>query len=245
MSLYLYAILHDGDLDALEAKGIDDSPVLLHSLPPFAIAYSAAQQERYLASRANLLAHERAIEAVMAAVDPHRVVPLPLQFGLVVEDWGQVQRDLIEGHQDDLKAMLQKLAGKREVGVKIFWDRTQELNRMLDEQPALRQQRDDLAGRLLSMDEAIAIGQALEAALEARQQAIVSAFLGRLQPLSHAWTEGELMTDNMLWNAAFLIDWDRESEFAEAVEALDAQFERRFRIRYNDFTAPFNFAVLT
>jgi hypothetical protein len=45
----------------------------------------------------------------------------------------------------------------------------------------------------------------------------------------------------MLYNAAFLIDWEREPEFAQAIEALDAKFDNRLRIRYNNFTAPFNF----
>ncbi len=48
----------------------------------------------------------------------------------------------------------------------------------------------------------------------------------------------------MIYNSAYLIAWDRESEFGDRVESLDRQFEGRLRIRYNNFTAPYNFAQL-
>jgi hypothetical protein len=247
MSLYLYAILNDTDLanlSGLEVQGMTQQPVQVHPIPPFALVYSEAQQTRYLASRANLLTHETVIEAVMNAVDVHVCVPLPLQFGLVVDDWAQVSTDLIAGNQKALQALLSKLAGKREVGIKLFWDQTAELNLILAENSALNQKREALMGKTLSLDEAISIGRELESALEDRRQDIIDAFLGELKPLSYEDVEGEILTENMLYNAAFLIDWEREPEFAALVESLDLKFDQRFRIRYNNFTAPFNFVKL-
>jgi len=245
MSLYLYAILNTAELVDLDLLGMNQQPVQFHEIPPFTVVYSEAQQARYLASRAHLLTHETVIEAVMKSVDIDRCVPLPLQFGLVVEDWEEVQKDLFEGHQESLQALLSKLVGKREVGIKLFWERDAELNLALAENQDLLQRRAALMGKTLSLDEAIAIGQGLESALEDRRQHIIDTFLNTLQPFSHEYVEGELLTENMLYNAAFLIDWQREPEFAEAVEALDLKFEQRLRIRYNNFTAPFNFVKLS
>ena len=56
--------------------------------------------------------------------------------------------------------------------------------------------------------------------------------------------ENELQTESMIYNAAYLIEWDRESEFSQQVDALDRSFENRLRLRYNNFTAPYNFARL-
>lgn len=244
MSLYLYAILPDLTLNSLEIKGMNQQTIQFHLLPPFAIAYSEAAQERYLASRSNLLTHETVIEAIMTALDPHITVPLPLQFGLVVDNWEEVQEKLLTGHHEELQALLAKLTGKREVGIKLFWDQPAELNLILQEDPALNQNREALVGKPLSMDEAIKIGKQLESALEERQKLIIDTFLNILTPLSHEYVEGELLTENMIYNAAFLIDWQREPEFATAVETLDTHFEHRLRIRYNNFTAPFNFVKL-
>jgi hypothetical protein len=66
-----------------------------------------------------------------------------------------------------------------------------------------------------------------------------------LNPLAVEILENDVLTDTMIYNTAYLIDWDSESQFSEQVEALDRQFENRLRIRYNNFTAPFNFAQLT
>ncbi|WP_271255197.1 GvpL/GvpF family gas vesicle protein [Pseudanabaena sp. Chao 1811] len=244
MSLYLYAILQAESLDLiknLDLKGMNAQPVQFHSLPPFAIVYSESQQDRYLASRANLIAHETVLESLMKAINPHQAVPLPLQFGLVVDEWEEVQRDLLIPYESKLKDLINNLIGKREVSVKLFWNQTEELNLAVAENEGLRQRREALVGKILSMDEAIAIGQELEAAIEQRQQIIVEAFINTLKPLSHDYAEGELLTESMIYNGSFLIDWDTETEFAASVEELDKQFENRLRIRYNDFTAPYNF----
>jgi Gas vesicle synthesis protein GvpL/GvpF len=244
MSLYLYAILQADRIELvknLDLKGMNAQPVKFHPLPPFAIAYSESQQDRYLASRANLITHETVLESLMKAIDPHQAVPLPLQFGLVVEEWEDVEKDLLIPYESQLTELINNLIGKREVSVKLFWNQNEELNLAVAENQGLKQRREALVGKVLSMDEAIAIGQELESAIEERQQIIINAFVDTLKPLSHEYVEGELLTESMIYNGSFLIDWDKEPKFAAAVEALDLQFENRLRIRYNDFTAPYNF----
>lgn len=247
MGLYLYAIIGEQYLDQvseLAIKAMDGQVIQFWQISPFAIAYSEAKQEHYLASRANLLTHETAIEALMRALEPERVVPLPLQFGLVINDWAEVEQDLIDQHKETLTALLANLQGKREVGIKLFWNQVTELNLLMEENIPLRQKKESLLGKTLSMDEAINIGQELEACLEARQQEIITSFLALLRPLCHEYVEGELLTESMVYNASFLIDWEMEEKFAAAVEQLDQEFDQRLRIRYNNFTAPFNFANL-
>lgn len=246
MSYYLYAILpHPLPRPLSPIPGMLDAPVQVHPCPPLAIAYSDTTQDRFLASRSHLLTHERVLETLMEQIPNAIAVPLPLQFGLVVTSWEQVHQDLIGPQQSQLQALLHKLVGKREVGIKLFWDQTAELNRLLDHNPDLQQRRDALKGRPLTMDEAIDLGQNLEALLTGHQRFISQNFLDTLTPLSHEYAPGELLTENMILNAAFLIDNSREPEFAEAVERLDEQFERRIRIRYNNCTAPYNFVALT
>jgi hypothetical protein len=52
------------------------------------------------------------------------------------------------------------------------------------------------------------------------------------------------MTDTMIFNAAYLIPWDAEAAFSRALDEVDATFGDRLRVRYNNFTAPYNFAQL-
>ncbi|MCS6812041.1 MAG: GvpL/GvpF family gas vesicle protein [Cyanobacteria bacterium] len=238
---YLYGIFPAPGPQALDLQGLDQQPVRVQLLDDFAILFSEAQQERYLASRRNLLDHEKVLETAMQL--GYRSL-LPLQFGLIVQDWQPVMEDLIIPKRDQLHQLLSRLQGKREVGVKLFWDNEAELAMLMAENQALKAERDRLEGKSLRMDEVIAIGQAIEQGLQARQQAIIDTFRATLNPLAASTIENDLLTDSMIYNAAYLIAWDDESVFSEQIDALDHQFENRLKIRYNNFTAPYNFAQL-
>jgi hypothetical protein len=194
-----------------------------------------------LASRRNLLTHEKVLEQTMDA--GFRVL-LPLRFGLVVKDWETIMSQLINPHKDQLNQLFQKLAGKREVSIKIFWDAKAELQTMMESHQDLKQQRDNMEGKNLSMEEVIQIGQLIEINLLARKQAVIEVFSQELNPFAQEIVVSDPMTEEMIYNAAFLIPWESESEFSERVEVIDQKFGDRLRIRYNNFTAPYTFAQL-
>jgi Gas vesicle synthesis protein GvpL/GvpF len=239
--LYLYGIFPDSTLGELSLQGLDQQPVHGRSLDGFLFLYSNAQQQRYLASRRNLLGHEKVLEQAMQA--GHRTL-LPLQFGLIVQDWQTVAEQLTQPHQESLHQLFTHLEGQREVGVKVFWEQDQELQTLLAENAGLKAQRDSLEGKNLRMDEIVSIGQEIERSLNQRKQTIITAFQNQLNPLASAIVENDTLTESMIYNAAYLIPWDAEPDFGTHVEALDAQFNGRLKIRYNNFTAPFNFAQL-
>ncbi len=240
--LYLYGIVpHHAELPTLETPGMEGTVVQFMALPPFTVIYSEVSGERFLASRRNLLCHETVLETLMQQGYP---TLLPLQFGVMVNDWAQVHTELLQPRQAKLTALLSSLAGYREVGVKIFWDENTELQLLLAANSGLAAMRDRLEGRQLGMDEVIAFGQRVEKGLQARQYEITTTFQADLNPLAREVVENPPLTDAMIYNAAYLIAWDSEPEFAAAVEALDHRFSQRLRIRYNNFTAPYNFTKL-
>lgn len=238
---YLYGIFPAPGPTDLNLEGLDKEPVQIQILDEFVFLYSDTQKERYLASRRNLIKHEEILEAAMH--QGYRTL-LPLQFGSIVPTWDSVVADLIAPSTAQLKELFAKLAGKREVGIKILWDTNAELQQMLDENQSLKAKRDRLEGKQLSMEQVIDIGQEIERSLQARKDDIVQKFQTALNPLAIEIVENNLLTENMIYNSAYLIDWDREAEFGDRVESLDREFEGRLRIRYNNFTAPYNFAQL-
>jgi hypothetical protein len=238
---YLYGIFPAPGPTDLPVQGLDDQAVQAHHLGDFTFLYSIACQKRYLSSRKNLLGHEKVLEAAMER--GHRTL-LPLQFGLIVDGWEQVQTDLVDPHAEALTALFGRLNGCREVSVKVQWEPSTELEMMMAENAELRAQRDQLEGTQLGMEQVIFIGQQIEQALEARQQGIVDQFRQALTPLAKDILENPPQTDVMIYNAAYLIPWESEAEFGQAVEAIDQTFGDRLRIRYNNFTAPYNFAQL-
>lgn len=238
-NLYLYGIFPAPGPQNLELQGLDQKPVQTEVVDGFVFLYSEAEQERYLASRRNLLGHERVLEQAMQA--GYRTL-LPLQFGLTIDTWETVSDQLTAPHSEHLNRLFEKLSGHREVSIKLFWDSTEELKALMAQDAALRAKRDSLEGKSLSMDEIVRIGQAIEQAMSDRRTSIVAAFQTTLNQMAVEAVENELLTEAMIYNAAYLIPWDLESEFSQKVEWLDQQFEGRLKIRYNDFTAPYNFA---
>ncbi|MFN6392844.1 MAG: GvpL/GvpF family gas vesicle protein [Aphanizomenon sp.] len=239
--LYLYGIFPDEITETLVLEGLDEQPVHSQVVDGFCFLYSEALREKYLASRRNLLAHERVLEKTMHK--GFRVL-LPLRFGLVVKDWETIMSQLINPHKDQLNQLFQKLAGKREVSIKVFWDAKAELQNMMESHQELKQQRDNMEGKKLSMEEVIQIGQLIESNLLARKQTVIQAFSSELDPLAQEIVVSDTMTEEMIYNAAFLIPWESESVFGERVEMIDQKFGDRLRIRYNNFTAPYTFALL-
>lgn len=239
--LYLYGIFPDIIPETLEIKGLDGKPVHSQVVDGFTFLYSQACQEKYLASRRNLLTHERVLEQTMH--EGFHVL-LPLRFGLVVKDWETIMSQLINPHKEQLHKLFEKLAGQREVSIKILWDAKAELQAMMESNHDLRQQRDNMEGKKLSMEEVIQIGQLIESNLQARKQAVIEVFTRELNPLAQEIVVSEPMTEEMIYNAAFLIPWDSEPLFSERVESIDRKFGNRLRIRYNNFTAPYTFALL-
>lgn len=238
---YVYGILSLPVERDLDIEGLDKKTVKLEIIDDFALLYSEAIKKRYLASRKNLLGHERVLEEAMATGYPNL---LPLQFGMVVPEIKIVCEQLIEPYREELKSILERLNGKREVGIKIIWDSKAEIQTILAQDSELKAFRDSLLGQNLSMEQTIQIGAAIEQRLETRQEKIIQVFQKQLNNLALEVVENEPQTKEMIYNAAYLIAWDEESEFSAQVERLDRQFEGRLRIRYNSFTAPFNFARL-
>ena len=239
--LYLYGIFPQPGPQTDDLVGLDKQPVRSHPMSNFTILYSEAQKPKYLTSRRNLLSHERVLESAMEA--GHRTL-LPLQFGLVIPTWDAVKDDLVEPYRDSLNSLLQKLDGHQEVSVKIMWDQAAELERMMAQNPTLKAERDQLQGKQLNMEEVIQIGQAIEAAMGEWRDKIVADFQAKLGPLAVEVAENDTLTAEMIYNAAYLIPWEAEAAFGKAIEALDKAYDDRLRIRYNNFTAPFNFAQL-
>lgn len=253
--LYLYGILPADSLDSPDSsaraktltqtleplKGLDQQPIQTQTIDRFTVLYSEAQQTRYLSSRRNLLGHERVLETAMEA--GYRNL-LPLRFGLTVADWPTVESQLITPYGEQMESLLSKLEGAREVSIKIFWNPDEELQQLLVENDALRAERDRMAGQALSMEQVIAIGQSIEQAMTDRQHQIIQTFQSQLSSLAIDQVENPTLTAEMIYNAAYLIPWEQESRFAERVEQLDANYPDRLTIRYNNFTAPYNFAQL-
>ncbi|MBD2773092.1 GvpL/GvpF family gas vesicle protein [Iningainema tapete] len=240
--IYLYGILPAPISEKVVLEGLDREPVRGYSIDGFNFLYSDAKQEKYLTSRRNLLCHERVLEEAMH--EGFRTL-LPLRFGLVVKTWETVTEQLTRPYKEKLEELFQKLEGYREVSVKVFWNSKLEMQALLESNVSLKEKRDARLGKALSQSEIIEIGKLIESGLQLRKEAVINVFRSELQVLASEFVENDTMTEEMIYNAAYLIRWESESNFSEKVEEIDQKFGDRLRIRYNNFTAPYTFAQLS
>lgn len=242
LGFYLYGILPAPLSEGVALEGLDKQPVHSHTVDGLNFLYSEAKQQKYLTSRRNLLCHEKVLELAMS--EGFRTL-LPLRFGLVVKTWETVTDQLTLPYKDKLEELFQKLEGRREVSVKVLWNSQSEIQALLEENPSLKEKRDAKSGRALSMEEVIEIGQLIESGLQQRKVAVIDVFRDELNALAAEIVENETMTEEMIYNAAYLIPWESESKFSDTVDAIDQKFGDRLRIRYNNFTAPYTFTQLS
>jgi hypothetical protein len=206
----------------------------------FAALASAAPEEAIAPTRRNMLTHTAVLERAM------RETPvLPVRFGTVAPAEAAFIACLT-AHAPAFATALGGIAGRVELGVKASWRPEAMFAGVVEDDPALRAARDQLAGRPAAQTyyERIELGRRIEATLAARRAAATRAILAALSPLAERTVELKLLDDAMILNAAFLVPQAAEPHFDAAMEALGAQFGDRVLFRYVGPIPPYNFVSL-
>jgi hypothetical protein len=110
MKYLLYGIVQQ-DL----AGGSPQPGMCLLTAHGLAAAVSAVEEMGSPPSVSSLLAYERAVEAIHA-----RQAVIPLRYGCVMESESAVIR-LLEDHRQEYEALLVRLLGMTEMGIRVLW----------------------------------------------------------------------------------------------------------------------------
>jgi len=241
---YLYGIIPCREVRSFSVQGIHEQGRDVYTIPyrDLAVVVSDSPQKTYDGTRRHMLAHTRVLEALMREYSV-----LPIRFGIVAPDVDTIREQLLARHYSDLRAQLDRLHNRIELGLKVFWAADDMLRRIADETPAIRALRDSLSGRSLENTyyERIRLGEMVEQALTARRERDAEMFLTGLQPLAVETVTNPVRADRMVLNAAFLVEREREADFDEAVRRFGDRFEREFLFKYVGPVPPYNFVSVT
>jgi len=201
---------------------------------------SSVPMSKYIVSKEIMLDHEKVIEAVMKDY-----TVLPVRFYTVAPNAEEI-RNLLRRRYQEFKKLLRELDNKVELGLKALWkDMDAIFKEVVEEEEENRVVRDKVmagAGRDAGQDKA-AISRKVKLALEEKKAKEREALL-QLQPLRKASSDFCLNTthgDDMIMNAAFLLDRAREKEFDSWVEELGVHYGDRIEFKYVGPVPPYSF----
>ncbi len=238
---YIYCIIELNEPKTFGPLGIGGRGDELYSIcfNDIAAVVSNSPIKQYSIARDNLIPHERAIEEVMKTY-----TVLPVRFATIAEDEEKVKA-ILERDYDKFLYLLKDIDGKKELGLKAIF-KEDIYNYILEEYQDIKALKEKL--QKLPPDktyyERMEIGKMVELALEKERDIYKEDILNNLSPLAVEAKINNPYGERMIINAAFLVENNKEGEFDQKIQELDAKYGDKVRFKYVGTLPPFNFVNL-
>jgi hypothetical protein len=239
---YIYCIIAESIPKSFGVRGIGDDGAEVNTIcvNDLAAVVSNSPVISYSASRENLLSHEKVIEEVM-----RDYTVLPVRFCTIAGDESKVKQ-IIEKEYDKFKELINKIKGKKELGLKVIFQKEAVYKHILEKYENIRQFKKKIAelSPQASYYQRMEIGKMVEVALQSEKDSSKQDILDKLSPLAVEVKTNDTFGERMLLNAAFFVEEKKEKEFDKAVDALDVKYSDKMKFKYVGTLPPFNFVNL-
>lgn len=239
---YIYCIIESNQSRSFGPLGIGDRGDELYTIcfNDIAAVVSNSPIRKYPVSRENTIAHEMAIEEVLKE---HTV--LPVRFVTIAEDEEKVKK-ILEKEHDKFSDLLDKIKGKKELGLKAIFKEDIIYKEILEKYKEIKRLKEAIASKPPAETHyhCMEIGKMVEQALEKEKQVHKEAILDILRPLAEEIKINNNYGERMILTAAFLVAKNKEPEFDQKVQHLDAQYGDKIKFKYVGTLPPFNFVNL-
>lgn len=187
-----------------------------------------------------LAEHQRATEEVMK----RQATILPVKFGTLLEDEGQVEEMLHWGHRD-LRAGLAAMEGKIEVEVVATWD-VEQVFAEIGQEEEIAKLKAEIAGKLpwQTISAKVKLGKMVKASLDRRKEEHRQRMLGFLASQTADVQVNVASADQVVMNVALLIDAYQQDDFEAKVHQLDERFEGRLNFKLVGPLPPYSFSTV-
>ncbi|GLZ11949.1 gas vesicle protein [Actinomadura sp. NBRC 104425] len=240
--LYVYGVIRGDAQVPPGLAGLGDQPVTVVARNGCGAVVSALPAGRALGERADLLAHQR----VLAALVDAGLAVLPFRFGAAMTDRNAVAEELLAANADRFADALDQVDGRLELRLKGTYVQDTVLREVMTGDPQvaelsqrLRQAPADAADALYY--DRVRLGELIAQALQRRREHDARVLLERLAPAARRVAPKTPARDEDVVDAAFLIDRDRRGDFEQAVDALGAEHADRIRLRLIGPLPPYDF----
>jgi hypothetical protein len=166
-----------------------------------------------------------------------------MSFGTVFRSREDVV-ELLRSAHDAFDEVLAKMDGKREFGLKVFWDRAAVIAELAREDDEIRTLCDEITGDAgAGLASRLQYGCLVDEALARHAQVQVAEILERLRGVCVASRCNPTVGDRMLLNAAFLVPRRQETSFDRRLKAI-AGDHAELTFQYTGPWPPYNFVAI-
>ncbi|MFC7564677.1 GvpL/GvpF family gas vesicle protein [Actinomadura namibiensis] len=239
---YVYGVTSAEAKLAEDVVGLDDQPVSLVVHGRCAAVVGDLPQGRPLGERADLLAHQRVLDALVHA----GTVVLPFRFGAALTSRDAVKSELLETNGERLAEVLEQLQGRVELRVKGTYVQENVLRELLTDDPEIA----ELNQRLREIPpeaadaayyDRVRLGELIANAMRNRRDHDGQQILQALASLAERTVARTPVREEDVVDASFLVDQDRRAEFEQTVEAIAKDGADRVRLRLIGPLPPYDF----
>ena len=214
---YLHCIIN-GKVpnDRFKLAGLEGNAAYVINQGDLSCLVSDTSCDHYPLWREHITAHQKPIEEVMKYYDV-----LPFSFSNIANTEDQIKKILKE-RKAEFGELLQKFKGRTEVGLKAFWPDMQLIfQEIAEKSPELQRLK---KRSHLTYQQKIAAGEFVEKLLDKKRKEEAQNIIKAVNDLAEDFKEQQLIGENMILNAAFLIKKGGENEFARRVGILGFSF---------------------
>ena len=188
-----------------------------------------------------LIGHQAVIERIMAG----GATVIPMKLGTYAQDENEVKAILREGYPL-MKEIIKKIADKIEIDVVATWSHFNSTVKDAGEEKEIKEFKERLLSRPrgATVDDRMKIGLMIKKVLDEKRAGVSREILDRLQAVSEDARIHELMDDQMVMNAAFLIARAKHKDFEEKVEEINKSMQDKLNFRCVGPLPPYSYYTL-
>jgi hypothetical protein len=245
--IYIYGIIKASSAREFGAIGISEPASNVQTINfkdiaavisqnPF-VHYDSLAKEKTVK---DLIMHQLVIEKVMTDF-----TIAPVKFGTMVKTEDEVIAFLQKGHAL-LSDQLSKMEGKIELDVVANWELPKFMAQLRSCNSQIQRKQQEIAqkGDKVSIEDRIALGKLIEPALQAEKARHNQMILQALAKEAIEVCSHELIGDEMIFNAAFLLAKEKEQAFNDLITALDRDLENTVNFRMVGPLPPYSFSTI-